>query len=99
MNIKFNAVNDNILVKEKDADIKINGIVQFNDGDSPYMFCEVLEVSPEIVLDIKKGDILVIRRYGKEEFIGGIYFVSYKDVRCIIEQEEFNKLCNIGLDI
>lgn len=99
MNVEFGIVNDNILIREKYVDIKINDIPQMIDEDAPFMFCEVLEASYDSkeALDISKGDIVIIKRYGKEEFLSGLFFISHKDVRCIIKPDEFNKLINEGL--
>lgn len=99
MNIKIKTVNDNIVVKEIYDDIKINGILTAYDEDSPYMFCEVVDFSLDAVSALKfnKGDILVIKRYAKEEFITGLYFISWKDVRCVISKESFEKLLSEGV--
>ena len=99
MNINITTVNDNIIVKEIYDDIKVNGILTAYDEDSPYMFCEVVDFSLASAgtLGINKGDVLVIKRYAKEEFITGLYFISWKDVRCVISKESFEKLLDEGV--
>lgn len=92
----FELKNDNIIVRELFDDIVVNGVSTPTDQDSPYMFCEVVESSVE---DIKKEDILVIRRYAKEEFITGLFFISPKDIRCRVSKEYYNMLINEGVEI
>ena len=87
---------DNILVRELQDDLKINGVVSIYDGDNPYMFCEILNASDEAKSNLKLEDItksvLVIKRYAKEEYIGDTYFISYKDVRAILNIDDYNKM-------
>ena len=99
MNIDIKTVNDNIIVKEIYEDIIINGVLTSYDEDSPYMFCEVVNLSQEASdnLSISIGDILVIKRYAKEEFITGLYFISWKDVRCIFSKQDFENILKEGI--
>lgn len=87
----------NILVKELQDDLVINGVVSRYDSDNPYMFCEILNISEESRTEMKlekdiKDVVLVIKRYAKEEYIGDSYFISYKDVRAIIDKEDYDSL-------
>ena len=36
--------------------------------------------------------VLVIKRYAKEEFLPGYYFISSKDVRCVLDVDDYNTL-------
>ena len=64
--------NDNILVNELQDDLVANGTVVRYDPDSPYMFSEVLVVSNEAnEKGINVGDVVVIKRYAKEEYLHG----------------------------
>ena len=36
--------------------------------------------------------VLVIKRYAKEEFLPGYYFISSKDVRCVVSDEGYRSL-------
>ena len=86
--------NDNILVNELQDDLVANGTVVRYDPDSPYMFSEVLVVSNEAnEKGINVGDVVVIKRYAKEEYLPGQYFVSFKDVRGKMTLDEYNKMC------
>ena len=84
-------LNDNILVTELTDDLMLNGVVTIYDSDNPYMFGEVKDVANEID-NIEVGDIVVIKRYAKEEFLPGYYFISNKDIRCKMPKEEYEKL-------
>ena len=99
MNVNVKSVNDNIIVKEIYNDIAVNGILTAYDQDSPYMFCEVVDLSDNAKdnLGIESGDILVIKRYAKEEFVTGLYFTSWKDVRCVFTKEMFDIVLRDGV--
>lgn len=81
----FTLNEDNLLVEELSDDIVFNGIRTMYDADNPYMFCRVVDSSIDKYV---KGDILVIKRYAKEEFISGYYFISPKDVRTKVNYYE-----------
>ena len=68
MDIKVKLKNKNIIVSELTDDLYVDNIVLMYDDESPYMFCKVKSVDSSIT-DIEPGDILVVRRYAKEEFI------------------------------
>lgn len=89
--MKIHLFNDNILVSEATDDLLVNGVVARYDSDNPYMFCKVENMSDEIDEDIQ-DKILIIKRYAKEEYLPGYYFVSLKDVRGYLTQEDYNKL-------
>jgi hypothetical protein len=91
MDIKVKLKNKNIIVSELTDDLYVDNIVLMYDDESPYMFCKVKSVDSSIT-DIEVGDILVVRRYAKEEFISNLYFVAEQDVRCIIKEEEYERL-------
>lgn len=84
-------LNDNILVSELQDDIMYNGTVVRYDSDNPYMICHVEEVSDE-AKNVSVGNIIVIKRYAKEEYLPGLYFVSYKDVRGIIPSDKYEDM-------
>lgn len=86
--------NDNLLVSELTDDLIVNGVATIYDSDSPYMFCKVLVTCDSETYPV--GSILVIKRYAKEEFLPGQYFISTKDVRCVYLEETYNKL--LGTD-
>ena len=92
--MNINLYGDNILVSELTDDLFINGLLVMYDKDNPYMFCKVEALSYEADKTISKNDILVIKRYAKEEYLPGYYFVSLKDVRGSITSSEYNKLLN-----
>lgn len=99
--MKLKMLNDSILVKEEYLDITVNGISVSCDSDAPYMFCSVVDLSSESKekLNIDKGYYIVIKRYAKEEFISGLFFVSWKDVRCSFTKEEYEELMLKGISI
>ena len=41
------------------------------------------------------NDILVIKRYAKEEYLPGQYFISLKDVRGKMSKEAYSKMCQL----
>lgn len=85
--------NDNILVEELQDDLMISGTMLRYDQDSPYMFCRVLSVSDEARdKGISLENVLVIKRYAKEEYLPGQYFISYKDVRGSILKEDYDTI-------
>ena len=84
--------NNNIIVKELYDDIKINGIMQSYDQDSPFMFCSVVCSD-----DYDEGEILVVKRYAKEEFVSGLFFVHNDDVRLSLSQEDYDKILEEGI--
>ncbi len=81
--------NDTIIVTELAEDLFVDGVFARYDSEDPYMFCRVYKTC---TLDLNVGDIIVIRRYAKEEFLPGYYFVSIKDIRCKYSEEEYEKL-------
>lgn len=83
-------VNDIIMVSEIQENLRHNGIVLGYDTDSPYMFCRVISYSDKAnkELNIEKDDIMVIKRYAKEEYLPGLYFISYQDVRAVIKDKQ-----------
>ena len=91
MSLGIELLGDNILVEELTDDLIINGVVTVYDSDNPYMFCKVVNVSDKVE-GIKAGNILVIKRYAKEEFLPGYYFISSKDVRCIVDNGFYESL-------
>ena len=98
MNIDTIVLNDNIIVKELYDDIPVNGVMTSYDSDSPFMFCKILGISEQakINLNLDGDEILVIKRYGKEEYLSGLFFISWKDVRCSISSREYEKMINEG---
>ena len=84
--------NNNIIVKELYDDIKVNGIMQSYDQDSPFMFCKVVCAD-----DYDEGEILVVKRYAKEEFVSGLFFVHNDDVRLSLSQEDYDNILNEGI--
>lgn len=84
-------LGDNILVEELTDDLVVNGVITAYDSDNPYMFCRVVNVSKDVNA-ITIGNILVIKRYAKEEFLPGYYFISSKDVRCIVDEDFYESL-------
>lgn len=85
----FYLKNDNIIVSELCDDLTYRGVVTVYDSDSPYMFCKVEMDSP---FGYSRGDIVVIKRYAKEEFISGLYFISPKDVRCLVPERVYSSM-------
>lgn len=86
-------INDNILVTELEDDLMVNGVVTMYDSDSPYMFCKVISASDEAIKTIGlMTDVIIIKRYAKEEFLPGYYFVSSKDVRGTLKITEYSLL-------
>lgn len=89
--------NDNILVEELQDDLILKGALLRYDPDSPYMFCNTIAVSTNAHdMGINVGDILVIKRYAKEEYLPGQYFISYKDVRGTIPLEDYDSIIDRG---
>lgn len=99
MNLEVKMHNGNILVKELIDDIKVNGVMTSYDVDNPYMFCDVIKISNEAAenLSCDINDILVIKRHAKEEFVSGLYFIHWKDVRCALSKEEYSKMILEGV--
>ena len=87
-------LNDNILVSELQDDLMYNGTVVRYDSDNPYMICRVEEVSNE-AKNVSVGNIIVIKRYAKEEYLPGQYFISLKDVRGKMSKETYSKMCQL----
>lgn len=90
-------INDNILVTELNKDAKMGDIIYTQDSSSPYMFCKINEISKEALREVFCGEnpddfVLIIRRTAKEPFANGMFFISSKDVRGYMTQEEFEKL-------
>ena len=90
---------ENMLVSELEDDLLMsNGVVTSYDSDSPYMFCEIKNISEQAMYDLGldedtvKTTVLVIKRYAKEEYISGTYFVSSKDIRGVLTRDEYNKM-------
>ena len=88
-------LNDNILVTELQDDLFVNGTAVVYDQDSPYMFCAVLGLSDDAKQYFTNDDILVIKRYAKEEYLPGQYFISLKDVRGKMSKETYSKMCQL----
>ena len=79
-------LNHNIIIEEICDDVISNGVSYMYDADSPYMVGRV--VNRDIDLDyLSLGDIVVVKRYAKEEFTPGYYFISDKDLRGMIDPE------------
>ena len=86
-------LNSNIIIEEICDDVVVNGVSYMYDSDSPYMVGRVVNRDIELnYLDV--GDIVVVKRYAKEEFTPGYYFVSEKDLRGCISSEIYNELSN-----
>ena len=83
---------DNVLVSELQDDLIINGVVTRYDPDSPFMFCKVLKLSDEAEDFLDYTDIVVIKRYAKEEYLTGTYFISLKDIRGKMSIEEYKSI-------
>lgn len=100
MNIETVLDNDNILVKELFNDIPINGVMTSYDTDSPFMFCEIIGVSDtaKASLNLNGDEVLVIKRYAKEEYLSGLYFISWKDVRCHLTRESYDLMIDKGIN-
>lgn len=91
--MEINLYNDNIIVTELQDDLKFNGTVVMYDSDSPYMFCKVECVSVSAKDNgINPGEVLVIKRYAKEEYLPGTYFISYKDIRGSMSLDDYNEM-------
>lgn len=90
MELDLKMLNSNILVTELTDDLMINGVATVYDPDNPYMFAKVID-RDTLIHTVDVGDIVVIKRYAKEEFLPGYYFISDKDVRCIVSKEQYNK--------
>lgn len=90
----------NILVKELTDNIVVDGIATRHDYDSNEMFCEVIKMSEEAKEYLysdgkhtqKSANIVVISRMTKSEFIGSLFFISYKDIRLIMDTEAYKKI-------
>ena len=89
MDLDLKMLNSNILVTELTDDLMVNGVVTIYDQDNPYMIAKVVN-RDNLTHTVDVGDIVVIKRYAKEEFLPGYYFISDKDVRCIISKEQYN---------
>lgn len=89
MDLDLKMLNSNILVTELTDDLMVNGVVTIYDQDNPYMIAKVVN-RDNLTHTVDVGDIIVIKRYAKEEFLPGYYFISDKDVRCIISKEQYN---------
>lgn len=101
-------LKDNILVKEIVKDSKAGNLIVSQDESSAYMFVQVLDISKESLESIAKdldelegytcdslkdGDfIIVISRTAKLPFVQDKFFISYKDIRAIIDKKEFEEL-------
>lgn len=85
---------ENILVSELTDDLEVDGVPLMYDSDNPYMFCNIVNMSPEAYkqLGCSYDDVLVIKRYAKEEYLPGYYFISSKDVRGIIQREKYTSM-------
>lgn len=94
--ISINLMNDNIVVSELSDDIFVNGTLARYDSDNPYMFCKVEAISEEAKSHFSDIDlstnVIVIKRYAKEEYLPGYYFISFKDVRGIIPAEDYERM-------
>lgn len=97
--MNIDVLNDNIMVKELYDDFKVNEVLNAYDEDAPYMICEIVGISEEAKekLELDTEDILVIKRYAKEEFVSGLYFISWKDVRAKISKEKYKDILDKGI--
>lgn len=95
-------VHDNILVTEVVKDSKAGVLTVSQDESSAYMFVKIIEISEEANSELydkngmkpldKENQYLVIRRTAKDPFIQDKFFISYKDVRAIIDKEYFEEI-------
>lgn len=85
-------LGDNILVSELQDDLLYNGTVVRYDQDNPYMFCKILCLSDTASDIFSLEDVIIIKRYAKEEYLPGTYFISLKDVRGTLSYGEYLKL-------
>ena len=85
-------LGDNLLVSELQDDLLFNGTVVRYDQDNPYMFCKILNMSEEASKLFNLEDVVVIKRYAKEEYLPGTYFISFKDVRGTLSMKEYLEL-------
>lgn len=93
-------INDNILVTEVYKDAKMGELIVSQDSSSPYMFCKIDAISQQACEEVfgKAGSlnikevVLIIRRTAKEPFANGTFFISSKDVRGFMSDEEFENL-------
>ena len=85
---------ENILVSELTDDLEVNGVPLMYDSDNPYMFCNIEAISQDAKTEIGiSGDeVLVIKRYAKEAYLPGYYFISAKDVRGFVSRETYNAM-------
>lgn len=88
--------HDNILVTELVKDSKAGALIVSQDESSSYMFVKILEISDEASkeLDVDKtsDSILIINRCAKMPFIQDTFFISYKDVKAVIDKEYFEEI-------
>lgn len=88
MELDIELINNNIIVSELCDDLIINNVPVMYDSDSPYMICTVVKSGDSLV---EENSIVVIKRYTKEAFLPGYYFISLNDVRGIISRESYEK--------
>jgi hypothetical protein len=91
MDLDLKMLNSNILVTELTDDLMVNGVVTIYDQDNPYMIAKVVN-RDNLTHTVDVGDIIVIKRYAKEEYLPGQYFVSLQDVRCKMSEDEYNNM-------
>lgn len=64
----------------------------FKDLFGECVFDDDNTVEETIYDECINNTILVIKRYAKEEYIGGTYFISSKDVRGIMHKETYKNM-------
>ena len=86
--------HDNILVEEVKKDSNAGVLIVSQDESSAYMFCKIKAISPEAkeYLQPAEGNLLVVRRTAKLPYIQNDFFISYKDVIAVINQEYFEEI-------
>lgn len=101
-------LQDNILVKEIVKDSRAGNLIVSQDESSAYMFVKVLDISKEALENITSGlnelegyvlnnlisgdFLIIISRTAKLPFVQDMFFISYKDIRAIIDKKEFEEL-------
>jgi len=88
--------HDNILVTELVKDSKAGALIVSQDESSSYMFVKIEEISEEaskeLGVDKTSDSILIINRCAKMPFIQDTFFISYKDVKAVIDKEYFEEI-------
>lgn len=88
--------HDNILVSELVKDSKAGALIVSQDASSAYMYVKIEEISEEaskaLGVDKTSDAILIINRVAKMPFIQNTFFISYKDVKAVIDKEYFEEI-------